>query len=160
MQQKNASSTIFAPSFTHNLKVAIIKTDYHHEFTDNLEKNCRQTLLDHGVAAGHINTFIAPGSWEIPLIAQAVAQSKKFDAIVTFGVIIKGETHHFDMIANECARALMQLSLDYSLPIAIEVLAVYDILHAQARAGDNEANKGVEGAIAVLKALKTLRKII
>lgn len=160
MQQQNISPATVEPDYTGSLKIAIIKTDYHQEFNDNLEKHCRQTLIDHGVVAGHIRTFTAPGSWEIPLIAQAVAQSKKFDAIVTFGVIIKGETHHFEMIANECARALMQLSLDYSLPIAIEILAIYNISQAQARAGDNKANKGIEGAVAVLKALHTLRTLV
>jgi len=100
-----------------------------------------------------------PGSWEIPLIAQTVAKTKKYDAIVAFGVIIKGDTYHFDMIANECTRALMQLSLDYSIPVAIEVLAVNNLKQAQERASQNEQNKGIEGALAALKTLQTLHNI-
>lgn len=159
MQQKNTTPVTFKSNFTEKLRIAIVRTDYHQEFNDNLEKHCRQTLQHHGVTENKIKTFVAPGSWEIPLIVQALAKSEKFDAIVAFGVIIKGETYHFEMISNECARALMQLSLDYSLPIAMEVLAVYDTAQAEARAADYPKNKGVEGALAVLKALNTIKEI-
>lgn len=140
-------------------KIAIVRTDYHAELNDNLEAYCRKTLIHYGVLEKNIKTFIAPGSWEIPLISQKVAQLKKFDGIITFGVIVKGDTYHFDMIAHECSRALMQLSLDYSIPVALEVLAVFDIADARVRAGNNNQNKGIEGATAVLKTLSTLKKI-
>lgn len=140
-------------------RIAIVRTDYHTELNDNLEEYCRKTLIHYGVLKENIKTFTAPGSWEIPIVAQAVAKSKKFDAIITFGIIVKGDTYHFDMIANECSRALMQLSLDYSIPIAIEVLAVFDMKEAQERAGKNKKNKGIEAATAVLKTLSTLKEI-
>src|SRR6266446_4524748 len=136
-----------------NLRIAIVRPDYHQTLNTNLETYCAQTLLENGVPESQIKTFIVPGSWELPLMVQQIAKSKQFDAIVAFGVIVKGETHHFDMIANEVARSLMQLSLDYSIPVALEVLAVYDIKQAEARAGENAHNKGIEGATAVLKSL-------
>jgi 6,7-dimethyl-8-ribityllumazine synthase len=141
------------------VRIAIIRTDYHKEMNDNLEKHAKQTLLDAGVSEENIQIFNAPGAWEIPFVAQAAAKSKKFDAIITFGVIVKGETYHFEMIANECARALMQLSTDYSIPVAIEILAVFKREQAEERAGDNINNKGIEGAQAVLKALDVVTKI-
>lgn len=151
-------STLTLPvGFTKPLRIAIVRTDYHTEMLDNLEKHCVATLTLNGVLAGNIKTFTVPGSWEIPLMAQSIAKTKKYDAIITFGIIIRGETHHFDMIATEVGRALMQLSLDYSIPIALEVLAVYEKKHAEARAGDNEHNKGIEGATAVLKMLHALQ---
>ncbi len=155
-QDKNIS---IDKNFTKNIRVAIIRTSYHQDLNDNLEKHCRETLIDHGVSVVNIQTFVAPGSWEIPLVAKAIAQSKKFDAIVTLGIIVKGETYHFEMIANECVRALMQLSLEYTVPIALEVLAVFDKKQAQERAGDNNKNKGIEAATAVLKSLETLKRI-
>ena len=141
------------------MKIAIIRTDYYAELIDSLQLYCTETLISFGVQKNHITVFSAPGSWEIPLIAQEVAKSKKFDAIITFGVIVKGETYHFDLIANECARALMQISLNYSIPVAIEILAVYDIKQAKERTGKNDKNKGIEGATAVLKALSVLKQI-
>lgn len=148
--------TTIDKEFAKTLRIAIVRTDYHNELNNNLEKHARQTLVANGVDDANIRTFSVPGSWEIPLMAQKIAKSQKFDAIITFGIIIKGETHHFDMIANEVGHALMQLSLDYSLPIALEILAVYEKKHAEARAGDNEYNKGIEGATAVLEMLHEL----
>ncbi len=136
-----------------NVRIAIIRTDYHQELNDNLEKHAKATLLDAGLTEENIEIFNAPGSWEIPFVAKVAAETKKFDAIIAFGIIVKGETYHFEMIANECSRALMQLSQDHSMPVAIEILAVFEKEQAIARAGDNDHNKGIEGAQAVLKAL-------
>lgn len=141
------------------VRIAIIRTDYHQEMNDNLEKHAVQTLLKAGVKEENIQVLSAPGAWEIPYVVHAAAKSKKFDAIITFGVIVKGETYHFEMIANECARALMQIAIDYSIPVAIEVLAVFKKEHAEVRAADDTNNKGIEGAIAVLKALDVSSKI-
>lgn len=142
-----------------SLRIAIVKADYHTELTTSLEKYCRKTLVTNGVPEKNIQTFIAPGSWEIPLITQTVAKTKQYDAIITFGVVVKGETHHFDLIANECASALMQISLDYNIPVTFEILAVYEKKHAVERSADNNNNKGIEGASAALKTLNTLRTI-
>lgn len=141
------------------VRIAIIRTDYHTELNDNLEKHAKKTLVAAGVKEENIQVLHAPGAWEIPFVAQAAAKSKKFDALITFGVIVKGETYHFEMIANETARALMQLSSEYSIPVALEILAVFKKEQAEERAGDNDKNKGIEGAIAVLKALDTATKI-
>lgn len=158
LQKQNAQFSI-DKKYANSLRIAIVRTDYYITLNDNLEKHAKETLIKHGVLESQIQTFTAPGSWEIPLIAQKVAKSKKFDAIIAFGVIVKGETYHFDMIANECSRSLMQLSLDYSIPIAIEVLAVYDIKQAEKRASDDNHNKGMEGAVAVLKTLSVVKQI-
>lgn len=159
MLKKQKIQSVIDKKTVESLRIAIVRTDYHKELNDNLEEYCIKTLLLNHVKRQNIQTFSAPGSWEIPLIAQAAAKSGKFDGIVTFGVIVKGDTHHFDMIANECARALMNISIEYSIPVAIEVLAVFDIADARARAGRNDNNKGIEGALAVLKALSVLKKI-
>lgn len=147
----------FDSKFTSKLKIAIVRTNYHVEMIDNLESYAKQTLLAAGIQEKNIETFTVPGSWEVPLLVQTAAEAKKFDAIIAFGVIIKGETYHFDLIANEVAKALMQISLDYAVPVAFEILAVYDKKHAEERTGKNENNKGIEAANAVLQTLKTLK---
>ncbi|MBU0505731.1 6,7-dimethyl-8-ribityllumazine synthase [bacterium] len=159
MLKKQDDQNKFDSTFTKKLRVAIIRPDYHHQLNLNLENNCRQTLIKHGLSKSNVVTYVAPGSWEIPITAQKVAKSGGFDAIVAFGIIVKGETYHFEMIANEVARTLMQISLDFSIPIALEVLAVFDIAQAKARATNDQHNKGIEGAIAVLKTLKVLESI-
>lgn len=119
---------------------------------------CVAHLVASGVPRSNIALFDAPGSWEIPLIAQRIAKTKKFDGIATFGVIVKGATYHFDMIANEVGRALMQLSLDYSIPVALEVLAVFSLDHARVRA-TGEHNRGREAAQALLDTAQVLSVI-
>lgn len=156
MIQKQHPDLGLDPKFTKKVKIAIVRPMYHNALNSNLEKYCIATLLENGVEDKNIQSFLVPGSWEIPLMVQSIAESKKFDAIVAFGVIVRGETHHFDMIANEVSTALMQLSLEYSIPVAMEVLAVYDIKDAQKRAGNDEYNKGIEGAAAALKMLEAL----
>jgi|SRR5579859_1599519 len=144
---------------TKNIRIAIIRTDYHQEMLKRLEQKCRETLQNHHVSEEHIKTFIVPGSWEIPVAARTAAESKKFDVIIAFGIILKGQTYHFEMIANECARAMMQLSLNYGIPIINEVLAVNDMRHAEERSGLDDKNKGIEAATAALKIFATLEKI-
>jgi 6,7-dimethyl-8-ribityllumazine synthase len=159
MLKQQSTQKIFDSSVTGDFKIAIIKTDYHDELVSMLTKRAMQTLVTNGVPGKSITTFTVPGSWEIPLVAKKVAETKKYDAIITFGVIVKGETYHFEMIANEAARALMQISVKHGLPIALEILAVFNKQQAIERASDNENNKGIEAAIAVLKMLVEIKKI-
>jgi 6,7-dimethyl-8-ribityllumazine synthase len=156
MIQKQQTNLGLDPKFTKKVKIAIIRPLYHDALNASMEKYCIATLLENDVKDSHIQTFLVPGSWELPLMVQKVAESKKFDAIIVFGVIVKGETYHFDMIAKEVGSALMQLSLEYSIPVALEVLAVYNKKDAEARAGNDEYNKGIEGAAAALKMLEAL----
>jgi 6,7-dimethyl-8-ribityllumazine synthase len=159
MLKKQDTKQLFNKIQTGNFRIAIIKTDYHSELVSELEKYAIETLSKNGVKIANIATFTVPGSWEIPLFTQTIAESKKFDAVITFGVIVKGETYHFEMIANGSARALMQISLDYGIPVALEILAVYDKKQAIERASNNEHNKGIEAAITVLKMLEEMKKV-
>lgn len=149
----------FNKSFTRKLRIAIVRTNYYTDLINNLEFYARRTLTTAGVSEKKIKTFVVPGSWEIPLLVKKVAASKKFDAIIAFGVIVKGETYHFDMIATETASALMQMQLDYNIPVAFEILAVADIKHAQARANQDENNKGIEAANAALLTLQAIQAV-
>lgn len=150
----------FNKALTRNARIAIVRTNYHVDLLNNLETAARGTLLEAGVKESNIQTFTVPGSWELPVMTQAVAKSGDFDAIIAFGIILKGQTYHFEMIANEVARSLMQLSIDYSIPIALEVLAVFDRYQAEERAGSDNRNKGIEAAntvLAMIEALKPLK---
>jgi 6,7-dimethyl-8-ribityllumazine synthase len=157
----NQQPATFDKKFARKLRIAIVRANYHHELVTNLEAFARATLLTAGVHEKNIKAFEVPGSWEIPILVQKIAESKKakFDGIITLGVIVKGETFHFELIANEVTSALMQLSIDNHVPIAFEILAVSNIQHAQARAGKDTGNKGIEAANAVLQTILSLRRI-
>lgn len=141
-----------------DLKIAIVRSNYHSDLTKSLEKACKGYLVDYGVKENHITTFEVPGSWEIPLTTKKIALTKKFDGIIAFGVIIKGETYHFEILANECARALMDLSLQFNIPITFEVLTTYNLEQAKKRSM-GKYNKGKEAAKALLETIKAQSKL-
>jgi 6,7-dimethyl-8-ribityllumazine synthase len=141
------------------LKVAIVQSTYHTELNNNMTNYCQEVLIQNDLLESNIAVYYAPGSWEVPLIVDKLAKSKRFDAIVAFSIIIKGDTYHFDMIANEVTRALMNTAINYHLPVGFEILAVNTLEQAEARASNNNYNKGIEAGNAILKTLKTLREI-
>lgn len=141
------------------IQIAIVSSSFRQEITEQLEKNCLETLKKKGLKESQINVFRAPGAFEIPLIAKKLAKKRKYDAIIAFGAILKGKTYHFEQISNECARAIMQLSLKYELPIIFEVLSVYKIKDAQERAAGKKENKGREGALTALKMIEIISRI-
>lgn len=140
------------------LKIAIVRSNYHQNLTKSLEKVCYDELIAAGVKKNNITTFTVPGSWEIPLFVKNIALKKKFAGIITFGVIIKGETYHFEMIASECSRALMDISLQFNIPIIFEILATYNLKQAEQRC-TGKFNKGIEAAQTVLETIKQLKNL-
>lgn len=144
---------------TDRIKIAIVGATYHKQITKQLEKHCIATLKQHGVAKENIAVIDVPGSLEIPLACKKLAKKGLYDAIIVFGAIHKGQTYHFELVANECARGCMDVSLAYEIPVIFEVLAVYDIKDALKRATRKKENRGEEAALAALSMIHTLRKI-
>lgn len=141
------------------IKIAIISSSFRKEVADNLEKHCLATLKDKGLLDKQIDIFRVPGSLEIPLIAKKIARKSQYDAIITFGAIVKGKTYHFEQISNECARGCMEVSLEYEIPVIFEVLAVYDLQDAIERAARKQENKGIEAALTALEMIKVISNI-
>ena len=139
-----------------NIKIAIVKSLYYEDLTSSMEEACVKTLMDSGISGDNIKTFSVPGSWELPIMVDKVARLKKFDGIVVFGVIIKGETYHFELIAHECTRALMDISLKYQIPVTFEVLVTHNLEQAKKRATEKN-NKGIEAAQTVLQTINALK---
>jgi 6,7-dimethyl-8-ribityllumazine synthase len=141
------------------VKIAIVSSSFREEVANNLEKNALETFEKNGVSKDQIKIVRVPGSLEIPLAAKKLAKSGEYQAIITFGAIVKGETYHFEQISNECARACMDISLEYEIPVIFEVWSVYKLKHAIERATRKKENKGVEAAETALAMVKTLEKI-
>ncbi len=141
------------------MKIAIVSSSFRKEVAENLEKNCIKTLKASGLKGSQIDIFRVPGSLEIPLVVKKLAKKYIYDAIITFGAIVKGDTYHFEQIADECAKGCMEVSLQYEIPIIFEVLAVYDLKDALIRAKRIKENKGVEAALTALEMIRILSKI-
>jgi 6,7-dimethyl-8-ribityllumazine synthase len=137
-------------------RIAIVRSEYNREITLSLEKKCVETLLAAGVPKKNVRVFAVPGCFEIPILAQRLAARKKVDTIIALGAVIKGDTYHFELVVNECARGIMDVSLRHDLPIIFEVLATYNRRDAARRAGNNKSNKGIEAAQTALSLLATL----
>ncbi len=138
-----------------NATIAIVTANYRKEVTDSMEAACLKTLIARGVVEGNITHIQIPGSLEIPLIVKKLAQKKTYDAIITFGVVLKGDTYHFEQIANETVRACMDISLEYGIPVIYEILTVYTIQQAHDRA----LARGKEAAETALKMIDVLYEI-
>lgn len=139
-----------------DVHIAIVSSSFREKVAENLEKHCLKTLYKKGVRKEHITVIRVPGSLEIPLAVKKLAKKGKFDAIITFGAIVKGDTYHFEQIANECARGCMQVSYDFEIPVIFEVLAVYNLQDAIDRATRKKENKGVEAALTALEMIRVL----
>jgi 6,7-dimethyl-8-ribityllumazine synthase len=155
--QSKSPSPNPARKIVSRFRIAIIRGEYHREITLSLEKKCVETLLAAGVPEKNLRIFAVPGCFEIPLLAQRLASQKKYDALIALGAVIKGDTYHFELVVNECARGIMDVSLRHGVPIIFEVLATYNKRDAARRAGNNKFNKGIEAAQAALSLLATLR---
>jgi 6,7-dimethyl-8-ribityllumazine synthase len=140
------------------VRIAIVSSSFRAEVADNLEKNCLQTLQEKGVEKSQVTIVRVPGALEIPLLVQKLAQTKQYDAIITFGAIVKGKTYHFEQIADECIRGCMNVSWKYEIPVIFEVWAVYDLKDALERATRSVENKGVEAAQSALAMIELMDK--
>lgn len=140
-------------------RIAIVRAQFNGSLTESLEAHCLSVLLEHGLKKNQILQFQVPGSLEIPIVAQNIAKAKKADIIIALGVVIKGDTYHFEIVANECARGCMDVVLKFNIPIIFEVIPAYSLAQAKKRAGNNNQNKGREAALAALKMLRVMSQL-
>ncbi len=132
-------------------KFAIIVSDFNKKITDALLDGAMECLTANGAREKNIDIVRVPGAFEIPLTAQSLAMTKKYAAIVCLGAIIRGETTHYELVASECARGILDAGMKTNVPILFGVLAVNTRRQAIARAQKNETNKGWETALAAIQ---------
>lgn len=140
------------PAIARPGRIAILQSKWYPDIVRSMSAVCEAVLREAGYQRVEVHTL--PGSLELPLAAAdllATDEAGDLDALICFGVIVKGETLHFEMITHECMRGLGAVGLQYRRPVVVEVLPVLDIEHARARAGDDEYNKGNEAAAAALE---------
>jgi 6,7-dimethyl-8-ribityllumazine synthase len=124
------------------LKIGIVQARFNANITDALAHACKSELLALGVAEKHITHVTVPGALEVAVALQAMAEKAEYDALIALGCIIRGETYHFELVANESGAAVTRVSLDYQLPIANAVLTTENLEQAVAR----QTEKGLDAA--------------
>ena len=134
-------------------RVALVCARFNDAIVERLEQGARRALTDHGVSAEEISTAWVPGALEIPQVAAAIAATGRVDAVVALGAVVRGDTYHFEVVSDASAAGLMQLSLVSDVVITNAILTVDTEAQALERAGDDDANKGAQAALAALETL-------
>ncbi|MEJ2764255.1 6,7-dimethyl-8-ribityllumazine synthase [Photobacterium sp. MCCC 1A19761] len=143
-----------------NAKVAIVISRFNSFINESLLEGALDALKRQGqVSDDNITVVRCPGAYELPLVAQQIAKSDRYDAIVALGSVIRGGTPHFDYVAGECNKGLAQVALEYNTPVAFGVLTVDSIEQAIERAGTKAGNKGAEAALSALEMVNVLSQI-
>jgi 6,7-dimethyl-8-ribityllumazine synthase len=140
-------------------KWAIVVSRYNDNITTKLLDGALTTLKAHGVADESIDVAWVPGAWEIPLVAERLAETENYVAVICLGAVIKGETTHDEHINRQVSASLGQLALDTGVPVAFGILTCNTLEQAIHRSGGNVGNKGVECAEAALKMVSLLGKL-
>jgi 6,7-dimethyl-8-ribityllumazine synthase len=134
-----------------NLKVAIVAGRFNDFITSKLVGGALDCLKRHGMDEANIDTAWVPGAFEIPLAAKKLAETSRYDAIITLGAVIRGSTPHFDYVCSEVAKGVSRVSLDNNVPVIFGVLTTDSIEQAIERAGTKAGNKGWEAAMAAIE---------
>jgi len=139
------------------LKIGIVVARFNEFITNKLLGGAKDALLRHGVLEEDITVAWVPGAFEIPLAAQKLAKSEKFDAVITLGAVIRGSTPHFDYVAAEVSKGVAAISLATGLPVIFGVLTTDTIEQAIERAGTKAGNKGYDAAVTAIEMANLLR---
>ena len=142
-----------------DLRFAVVASRWNEELTSSLLRGAREALAEAGADEDSVEVFRVPGSFELPLACLRAAETGRFDAVLALGVVIRGETPHFDYVAGEAARGVMQAGLDTGIPVLFGVITADTDQQARARAGADRSNKGFEAAASAIEMARLFRKM-
>ncbi len=156
MRHAEAGSRLTAAA---DARFALVVSRFNEPITDRLAAGARQALAEAGAPVEHVEQFAVPGAFELPQAARCAAQTRRFDAIVCLGCVIRGETPHFEYISAAVAHGLMHAAEDLEIPVAFGVLTTDTWQQAEVRAADGRGNKGYEAAAAALDMVALFRAL-
>jgi 6,7-dimethyl-8-ribityllumazine synthase len=133
------------------MSFGLVASRFNDFMTKELVNGCIDTLIRHGAEDKDISVAWVPGAFEIPVVAQKMAKTKSFDAVICLGTVIRGATPHFDYIAAEVAKGVAKVSLDSGLPVIFGVITADSIEQALERAGSKDGNKGKDAALSAIE---------
>ncbi len=140
-------------------KFAIVISRFNDFISKRLLEGAVDTLIRHGAKESEIESVWVPGSFEIPLIANKLARSKKYDAVICLGTVIRGSTPHFEYVASEAAKGVAKVSLDTGIPVIFGVITAENLEQAIERAGTKDGNKGRDAAVSAIEMANLLENL-
>ena len=132
-------------------RFAILASRWNARITDALVAGARRSLADNGVPEDAVDVVRLPGAWELPMAARKLANAGTHAAIIALGCVVRGDTRHFEHVADSCAEGLARAQYEHGVPVANGVLAVDDMVDAENRAGGSHGNKGEECALVAIE---------
>ncbi len=142
-----------------DLRFAFVAARFNDFIVEPLIRGAIDALKRHGATEKQIEIVRVPGAFDIPLIARKLALSRRFDALVTLGAVVRGQTPHFDYVAGECASGIARIALETGVPIAFGVLTTDTMEQAVDRAGGKAGNKGADAALVAVEMANLLRRL-
>lgn len=139
------------------LKIGIVAARFNEFITSKLISGAEDALVRHEVKGENIDLAWVPGAFEIPLVGKKMAESGKYDAIITLGAVIKGSTPHFDYVCSEVSKGVANVSLNSNIPVIFGVLTTNSIEEAVERAGTKAGNKGFDAAVTAIEMVNLLK---
>ena len=140
-------------------RFAILASRWNPRITDALVESARATLRSNGVVDAMVDVVRVPGAWELPMVARDLAHAGRHIAVIALGCVVRGDTRHYEQVADGASEGLMRVALDTGVPVLNGVLAVEKFEDALARAGGNHGNKGEECALAAIEMVDLRRKL-
>ena len=140
-------------------KFAIVASRFNAFIVEKLVEGALDALRRHGADVSNVDLAWVPGTFEMPLVARRMASSKKYDAVICLGAVIRGGTPHFDYVAGQCARGVSQAGWDSDVPVLFGVLTTDSIEQCIERAGTKMGNKGFEAAVAAIETANLLKNL-
>ena len=141
------------------VRIALACSRFNELITERLLAGARDSLVRHGVDEASITEAWVPGAFELPLVAQRLAGSGEFDAVIALGAVIRGATGHYEHVAGQCAAGLQRAQMDTGIPVVFGVLTTDTLEQALERAGVKAGNKGFEAAMTALEMIDLLRQL-
>ena len=141
-------------------RILIVASRFNEHVVQKLLDGALECCLKHGASLDDIDVMWVPGAWELPVAVRRALASERYDAAVAVGAVVRGETPHFDVVAGEAARGLMEAMRDYEVPVTLGLLTTDTLAQAEARAGGAHGNKGEDAALAVLELLDLLDRAV
>ena len=151
--------TISGDLVARDLRFAIVASRFNDLIVDSLIRGAVDALLRHGAGEKQIEIIRVPGAFDLPFVVRRVAASKRYDAVVALGAVIRGSTPHFEHVAGQCAAGLARASEECGVPVSFGVLTTETIDQALERAGTKAGNKGADAALAALELASLLRRL-
>ncbi len=156
----NEQSKIFEGELlARDLRFAFVAARFNDFIVEPLIRGAMDALKRHGANEKQVEIVRVPGAFDIPIVARKLALSRRYDALIALGAVVRGETPHFDYVAGECAGGLARIALESGVPVAFGVLTTETMQQAVDRAGGKAGNKGADAALAAVEMANLLRRL-